>query len=79
MGIPGQFQSPAFQDAMVRVADVADKNGKPCGVAAGSLAMAEEWMSKGYRAIACGSDFRLFADGLARGIEAVRKLVKPSL
>jgi 2-keto-3-deoxy-L-rhamnonate aldolase RhmA len=74
MGIPGQFQSQAFQDAMSRVAEVADKHGKPCGVAAGSVAMAEEWMAKGYRAIAYGSDFRIFADGLASGIEAVRKL-----
>ena len=78
MGIPGQFQSQAFQDAMARVAEVADKNGKPCGVAAGSVEMAEEWVAKGYRAIAYGSDFRLFADGLTRGIGAVRKLVRPT-
>jgi 2-dehydro-3-deoxyglucarate aldolase/4-hydroxy-2-oxoheptanedioate aldolase len=78
MGIPGQFQSQAFQDAMSRVAEVADRHGKPCGVAAGSVAMAEEWMAKGYRAIAYGSDFRLFADGLASGIEAVRKLARPT-
>ena len=62
---------------MSRVADVADKNGKPCGVAAGSVAMAEEWMAKGYRAIAYGSDFRLFADGLTAGVAAVRKLIRP--
>ena len=78
MGIPGQFTSQAFQDAMSRVAEVADKNGKPCGVAAGSVEMAEEWMAKGYRAIAYGSDFRLFADGLTHGIDAVRKLVRPA-
>ena len=60
------------------VAEVADRHGKPCGVAAGSVEMAEEWMSKGYRAIAYGSDFRLFADGLTSGIDAVRKLVRPA-
>ena len=74
MGIPGQFDSPRFQDAMSRVAEAADRHDKPCGVAAGSVAMAEAWMSKGYRAIAYGADFRLFADGLKTGIEAVRKL-----
>jgi 2-dehydro-3-deoxyglucarate aldolase/4-hydroxy-2-oxoheptanedioate aldolase len=78
MGIPGQFASQAFQDAMARVADVADRHGKAAGVAAGSLAMAEEWMAKGYRAIAYGSDFRLFADGLSAGIQAARKLAHPS-
>jgi 2-keto-3-deoxy-L-rhamnonate aldolase RhmA len=78
MGIPGQFSSQAFQDAMSRVAEIADKNGKPCGVAAGSVAMAEEWMAKGYRAIAYGADHRVYADGLANGIEAVRKLARPN-
>jgi 2-keto-3-deoxy-L-rhamnonate aldolase RhmA len=76
MGIPGQFESTRFQDAMTRVADVADKYGKPCGVAAGSVAMAEAWMAKGYRAIAFGADHRLFADGLKSGIEKVRTFVK---
>jgi 2-keto-3-deoxy-L-rhamnonate aldolase RhmA len=78
MGIPGQFTSQAFQDAMTRVADVTDKNGKPCGVAAGNIEMAEEWMAKGYRAIAYGADHRLFADGLTAGVSAVRKLIRPA-
>ena len=76
MGIPGQFDSPRFQDAMGRVAEAADRHGKPCGVAAGNVAMAEAWMAKGYRAIAYGADFRLYADGLKTGIEAVRKLAR---
>jgi len=76
MGIPGQFNSPRFQDAMTRVAEAADRHGKSCGVAAGSVAMAEAWMAKGYRAIAYGADFRLFADGLKSGIDTVRKLAR---
>jgi 2-keto-3-deoxy-L-rhamnonate aldolase RhmA len=74
MGIPGDFQSQRFQDAIKRVADVADRHGLPAGVMVGDLAGAEEWMSKGYRAIAYGADFRLFVDGLAAGIQGVRKL-----
>jgi hypothetical protein len=35
---------------------------------------AEEWMSKGYRAVAYGADFRLFADALAKGVASVRDL-----
>jgi 2-keto-3-deoxy-L-rhamnonate aldolase RhmA len=76
MGIPGQFTSQRFQDAMTLVAEMADKLGKPCGVAAGSIAMAEEWMARGYRAISYGSDFRLYADGLSAGVKAVRGLAK---
>jgi hypothetical protein len=40
--------------------------------------MAEEWMAKGCRAIAYGADHRLFADGLKSGIDAVRKIARPS-
>jgi 2-keto-3-deoxy-L-rhamnonate aldolase RhmA len=76
MGIPGQFTSQRFQDAMTLVAETADKHGKPCGVAAGSIAMAEEWMARGYRAISYGSDFRMYADGLSTGVKAVRGFAK---
>jgi 2-dehydro-3-deoxyglucarate aldolase/4-hydroxy-2-oxoheptanedioate aldolase len=75
MGIPGQFNAPAFQDAITRVADVCDRHGKPAGVMVGDPAGAADWMSKGYRALAYGADFRVFADGLKTGIDAVRKLV----
>jgi 2-dehydro-3-deoxyglucarate aldolase/4-hydroxy-2-oxoheptanedioate aldolase len=76
MGIPGQFSSTRFQDAVKRVAEVADKYSKPCGVAAGNVAMAEDWMAKGYRAIAYGADHRLFAEGLKSGIDTVRTFAK---
>jgi hypothetical protein len=44
--------------------------------AAGNVAMAEDWISKGYRAIAFGADHRLFAESLKSGIEKVRTFVK---
>ncbi|HEX8968555.1 MAG TPA: hypothetical protein VF937_11780, partial [Chloroflexota bacterium] len=58
-----------------RVADVADRRGLAAGVMVGNLAGAQEWMSKGYRALAYGADFRLYADGLAAGISGVRQLI----
>jgi 2-dehydro-3-deoxyglucarate aldolase/4-hydroxy-2-oxoheptanedioate aldolase len=72
MGIPGQFQSERFVDATKRVAEVADRFGKPAGVMVGDAAGAEEWMARGYRALAFGADFRLYADALAAGIKSVR-------
>jgi 2-keto-3-deoxy-L-rhamnonate aldolase RhmA len=72
MGIPGQFDAPAFQDAIKRVADVADRHNLPAGVMVGDVGGAADWMSKGYRAIAFGADFRLFADALSAGIKGVR-------
>jgi len=76
MGIPGQFDSPAFQDAIKRVADACDRHGKAAGVMVGDLAGAADWMAKGYRAIAFGADFRLFADALAAGVAGARKLAQ---
>jgi 2-keto-3-deoxy-L-rhamnonate aldolase RhmA len=56
------------------VADTADRRGKAAGVMVNDVAGAEEWMSKGYRAVAYGADFRLFADALAKGVASVRDL-----
>src|SRR5205085_5650714 len=72
MGIPGQFRSTRFQDAIKRVADAADRHGLAAGVMVGDPASAAEWMQRGYRAIAYGADFRLYADALTAGIKAVR-------
>jgi len=76
MGIPGQFDSTAFQDAIERVADACDRHGKAAGVMVGDLAGAADWMSKGYRAIAYGADFRLYADALAAGVSGARQLAR---
>jgi len=73
MGIPGQFDSTTFQDAIKRVADAADHHGLAAGVMVGDPQGAQHWMSLGYRALAYGADFRLYADALKSGIEAVRR------
>ena len=74
MGIPGKFDDPRFQDAIKRVAEVANRHGKSAGVNVDSLQTAEAWMDKGYRAIAYSADFRLVMQGLKAGVEGVRKL-----
>jgi len=74
MGIPGQFTSNRFVEAVKRVADVAERRGLAAGVMVGDAAGAEQWLGWGYRAIAYGADFRLFADGLATGVKAAREL-----
>jgi 2-keto-3-deoxy-L-rhamnonate aldolase RhmA len=69
-----EFDSPRFLDAIKRVADCADRHGLVAGVMVGDPAGAEHWMALGYRALAYGADFRLYADALKSGIEAVRRL-----
>jgi 2-dehydro-3-deoxyglucarate aldolase/4-hydroxy-2-oxoheptanedioate aldolase len=72
MGIPGDFQNPRFVDATRRVADAANRLGKSAGVMVNDVAGAQEWMARGYRVLAYGADFRIYADGLAAGIQACR-------
>jgi 2-dehydro-3-deoxyglucarate aldolase/4-hydroxy-2-oxoheptanedioate aldolase len=74
MGIPGQFGSTKFQDAIKRVADTCDRHGLAAGVMVGDAEGARHWMSLGYRALAYGADFRLYADALKAGIDAVNDL-----
>ena len=74
MGIPGQFESTRFQDAIKRVVETCDRHGLSAGVNVDSLATAEDWMGKGYRAIAYSTDFRLLIGGLKAGVEGVQKL-----
>jgi 2-keto-3-deoxy-L-rhamnonate aldolase RhmA len=72
MGLPGEFQHPRFIDATKRVADVANRHHKSAGVMVNDMAGAEEWMARGYRALAYGADFRIYADALAASIKACR-------
>src|SRR5262249_22072351 len=72
MALPAHFEHQRFPDAIKRVADACDRHGKAPGVNAGDLAMAQDWMSQGYRAIGIGGDFRFLADGLRAGVEGVR-------
>ena len=74
MGIPGEFQHPRFVDATKRVAEVANRHHKSAGVMVNDLAGAEQWMDRGYRAVAYGADFRIYADGLAAAVKAVRSV-----
>lgn len=76
MGIPGQFQHPRFSDAIKKVVDMADKHGLCAGVNAMSVDDAARWIGLGYRAVAVGGDFRIYADGVKTRVEGVKKLVK---
>lgn len=66
MGIPGAFDDPRFEAAMVRTAAAARANGK----AAGFMATDPRWIERvrawGYTMIAVGTDVGLFVDGAKR-------------
>ena len=56
MGISGQFNHPRFLDALDRVANAAAKAGKACGTLLLDINYYDNFYSRGFRFIACGSD-----------------------
>jgi 2-dehydro-3-deoxyglucarate aldolase/4-hydroxy-2-oxoheptanedioate aldolase len=72
MGIAGQFDHPAFDEAFGRVAEVASRHGKT----AGFMATSANWIARaqhaGYRMIAAGTDTGVLQAGFTHLIETMQ-------
>ncbi|MER3436986.1 MAG: aldolase [Chloroflexota bacterium] len=75
LGIPAQFDHPAFQDAVDAVIAAGQRHGKAVGIMASSVANAQDWIARGFRAIAYSGDLWLYQQALAEGIAALRDAV----
>ena len=73
MGIPGQFSSQRYLDAVKRVIAACDKHGKTAGIMGGDLQMAQEALASGFRIVAYSGDIWIYQAGLRAGIDALRK------
>ena len=72
LGIPGQFASAQFQDAVRRIAAAAKKHGKAAGYMAAGAALGREYLGHGFRMIATGTDQGLLQAAIAGNIGAWR-------
>jgi 4-hydroxy-2-oxoheptanedioate aldolase len=63
LGIPGQFDSPAFLDALKRVVGAADAAGKVAGILLRDASALPGHQALGFRFIGIGSDIAYIADG----------------
>ncbi|MCP5113799.1 MAG: hypothetical protein GY953_23435, partial [bacterium] len=73
MGIPGQFQSPEFLDAIKRVSEAARSRGKAAAVQPNNMEMAEQWIELGYNVISWGADMALYRRVLTQEVAALRE------
>lgn len=73
MGIPGQFQSPRFHEAVNSVLEAARKHGKAAGYMASSVDDALRLLDLGFRAIAYSGDLWIYRQALREGIGAIRE------
>jgi len=73
LGIPGQFESPVFQDAIKKIVGAASKHGKAAGYMAASAELGRQYLKHGFRMLATGTDqgmlqeaTRVMLDGMRR-------------
>jgi len=72
MGIAGQFDHPAFNEAFKQVAEAAARHGKVAGFMATSTAWVSRARKAGYRMIAAGTDTAILQAGYAHLIDSMR-------
>lgn len=72
LGVPGDYQSETFTNAIDRIAAAAQS----AGVAIGTLTMSGEatrsWYERGFRFLLCNSDTNMLAETAARDVAAMR-------
>lgn len=74
MGIPAQFDNPAFLSAIEKVARACDRHGKTAGVMVNNAEGAQVWKDLGYRAFAYLGDVWLYGNALRQGLQALKGL-----
>lgn len=73
LGMYGQFERPEFQDAVKKIVDVAEKEGKATGILLSDPADFSIYRRLGIRFIACGSDATFVARGAADTVEKLKQ------
>jgi 2-dehydro-3-deoxyglucarate aldolase/4-hydroxy-2-oxoheptanedioate aldolase len=73
LGIPGEFHSPVFQDAIRRIVAAAEKHGKAAGYMAASAALGKEYLAHGFRMLATGTDQGMLQEATRAMLEGMRK------
>ena len=72
LGVPGQWDAPAFLEALDEVARAGRETGTALGIFCPTLDVARVAWDKGFTVLSDGADLSVFARGLAQGISAIR-------
>ena len=72
MGIPGQFEHPAFNSALDRVVAACAAHGKTAAILAMDETSAFDYAARGFRMMAYGVDQLMLQEALRRGLDVVR-------
>jgi 2-keto-3-deoxy-L-rhamnonate aldolase RhmA len=74
MGIPGQFDHPAFNEAVARIATAAARHDRTAGMMVADEAWARRFRGQGFRMLAYGVDHMVFQSALSEGIKTMRAI-----
>jgi len=72
LGIPGQFQHPAYLRAVDRVLEACHRHGKAPGIMAADAESAQALLRQGFRALAYSGDLWIYGKALKLGTDAIR-------
>ena len=72
MGIPGEFENPAFKEALARVRKAAHDNGKLCLIFAGTPEKTIENFAEGYDSVAYGMDAGILISSFREKVDQIK-------
>jgi len=72
MGIPAQFEHPAYLAAVARVLAACDAHGKTAGIMAGDVATGQGLLKQGFRIMAYSGDLWILGQAMRAGLDALR-------
>jgi 2-keto-3-deoxy-L-rhamnonate aldolase RhmA len=75
LGIPGDFESPRYRDAVDRVLAAGAAAGKPVGMVCGSPEEGAGLVERGFRILSYSLDIVLYEDAVEAGLDALRGLL----
>jgi 2-keto-3-deoxy-L-rhamnonate aldolase RhmA len=73
LGIPGQFEHPAFAEATRRVLDACSRHGKVAVLGSGDVEVLRGGPAEGFRMLVYLADVWIYQQALRRGIAAVKE------
>jgi 2-dehydro-3-deoxyglucarate aldolase/4-hydroxy-2-oxoheptanedioate aldolase len=79
LGIPGQFQSERFLNALRSTVLAGRKHGKLLGIQPGSPEQAEQWIAMGFNVISWSCDIAVYSAALKSAVTNVRQRCEAEL
>ncbi|MEN9753343.1 MAG: hypothetical protein RL670_1034 [Actinomycetota bacterium] len=72
LGVPRDFAAPSFQAALDAVLDAAKTHGKVAGILAADTATGRQYVQRGFKFIAIGSDSTLLAKAITDAVAEIK-------